>query len=235
MFPDGTSSPKPKNIAKILKALETLTLSPSLTQKAHNGFLAKWKNASRWVIKQHVTPLITGDDADILNSGNYSFTNLASITGGITANPMPDLFDGAHLDDVNEKVRKDLNKIIIPSEDAEVPIAPNFFLEARSTKEPPKVAEWQSMLNGAHGAHIIHALQNYGTGQKPVYDGNAYTFTAVLYYNFLKLYAHHLTAPTKPGQPPGCHATLLKYYPIESVENYSAGRRALRSLRERAK
>lgn len=76
-----------------------------------------------------MVPLFIGKDASISNSGYHSFTNLTLITGGATVNPRPDFFDGACLDDVNEKVRQALDKIIIPSKEKGVPIAPTFFLE----------------------------------------------------------------------------------------------------------
>lgn len=144
-------------------------------------------------------------------------------------------FDGVHCDAVNKKVREDLNDIIIPSKEADVPIAPNFFLEARSCDEPLVVAEWQSILNGAHGAHIMHALQNYSINKEPVYNGNAYAFTAILNYRSLRLYTHHITPPTKPGERPGYHTTLLKCYEPVGNGNYSAAMGALKNLRERAR
>lgn len=132
-------------------------------------------------------------------------------------------------------MREDLNNIIIPSKEAGVPIAPNFFLEARSCDEPSVVAEWQSILNGAHGAHVMHALQNYGIGEEPVYDCNAYAFTAVITYGSLRLYAHYMTPPTQPGERPGYHTTLLKCYELVGNGNCSAAIGALRNLRERAR
>lgn len=59
-----------------------------------------------------------------------------------------------------------------------VPIAPKIFLEISGGDEPLKVLEAQSILNGAHGAHIMYALQNYGS-EKSTYDDNAYTFSGV--------------------------------------------------------
>ncbi|KAH6645732.1 hypothetical protein BKA67DRAFT_541888 [Truncatella angustata] len=52
----------------------------------------------------------------------------------------------------------------------------------------------------------MHALQNHLL-DNPVYDGNAYAFTATFLSGYLNLYSHHVKAPAEPGQRPGYHIT----------------------------
>ncbi|KAL6885991.1 hypothetical protein GGI43DRAFT_279528 [Trichoderma evansii] len=235
---NGRRSPKPNNFEEIRQILKESrrSLSPSVVlETAHEDFLEKIAVASEADLARKVVPLISGD-ADIPNSSERLFTNLASITGDTTARLQPDFFDGADPEDVNINVREDLNNTIIPTKKTGAPIAPNFFLELKSEEGKWKVARAQSILNGAHGAYIMHALQNYLVDEEPVYDGNAYAFTATLVRGHqLDLYAHHLTAPTQPGERHGCHTTLLRAYALNDEENYSTGRAAFRNLRMRAK
>lgn len=183
---------------------------------------------------RNVVPLLTGN-ASIPNEGHLPFTNLDSLTNNTTVNPVPDFFDGAHAGDLDRKVREDLDKIIIPSKRAGIPIAPNFFLEAKSPRGMMEVAVGQAVLDGAHGALIMHALQNYFVDE-PIYDGNAYAFTSTLLDGYLKLYAHHLTAPAKSGQRPEHHTTQLKAYALTGDDDvWLEGTGAFRNLRLLAK
>ncbi|PTB45276.1 hypothetical protein M441DRAFT_158915 [Trichoderma asperellum CBS 433.97] len=236
-FPNGALSPKPNNFEEIRKILKIRrrSLSPSVVpETAHDDFRRNITNSTESDLMSDVIPLIAGDTR-IRKTQNLAFTNLTSITRNTTAIPKPDFFDGAHPETVNRKVRKDLDDIIIPSKRAGFPIAPNFFLEVKSDEGKLKVAQDQSIVNGAYGARAMHALKNYLVDGEPEYDGNAYAYTAILARALLELYAHHLTAPTKPGGQPGCHATLLGSYGLRDEDNYSTGRGAFRNLRMRAK
>ncbi|KAI8623376.1 hypothetical protein F5Y19DRAFT_458757 [Xylariaceae sp. FL1651] len=235
-FPDGSRPLKPKNFEEVRQTLKVPrgSLSPSVVpETAFEDFQDKNATRSEGTVMRNVVPLIAGD-ADIPNEGHLPFTNLASITEDTTVNPMPDFFDGAHPEAVDRRVKEDLDKIIIPTKKGGVPIAPNFFLEAKSPGGNIEAAVGQAVLDGAHGAIIMHALQNYLVDE-PVYDGNAYAFTSTLIDGYLKLYAHHLTAPAKSGQRPGYHSTLLKAYALSDDEVYPEGRGAFRNLRMRAK
>ena len=183
---------------------------------------------------RNVVPLIAGD-AHIPNEGHLPFSNLDSITNDATVNPVPDFFDGAWAGDVDKRVREDLDKIIVPSKKVGVPLAPNFFLEAKGPGGTIDVAVAQAVLDGAHGARIMHALQNYLVDE-PVYDGNAYAFTSTLLGGYLNLYAHHITAPIGPGQRPDQHTTQLKAYALTGDDDvWLEGTGAFRNLRMLAK
>jgi hypothetical protein len=212
-FPDGNRPPKPANFEATRQTLKVPrdSLSPSVVpETAFEDFQDRNATKSEGTMMRTVVPLVAGD-ADILNEGHLPFTNLASITGNTTVNPVPDFFDGAHPEAVHKRVREDLDEIIIPNKKVGTPIAPNFFLEAKGPGGSIEVAVRQAVLNGAHGALIMHALQNY-LSDEPVYDGNAYAFTSTLLDGYLKFYAHHMAAPATFGQGPVYYTTLLKAY-----------------------
>ncbi|KAF5020417.1 hypothetical protein F66182_7544 [Fusarium sp. NRRL 66182] len=236
-FPDGRRPPKPANLNGIRQALKVprRSLSPSVaSEEAFEEFQHKNTTKSEGTVMRNIIPLIAGD-ADILNEGHLPFTNLASITEDTTVNPNPDFFDGAHPEAVDQEVREALDRIIIPTKKAGTPIAPNLFLEAKSSGGTLDVAEGQAILDGAYGTIIMHSLQNHLLDM-PMYDGNAYTFTATFLGGYLNLYAHYLTAPAAPGQTPGCHITQLKAYALTGDhEVWLEGIVAFRNMRKLAK
>ncbi|KAI1733664.1 hypothetical protein F4680DRAFT_440879 [Xylaria scruposa] len=95
------------------------------------------------------------------------------------------------------------------------------------------VCDEQAMLDGAHGAHPMHRLPNYGMA-KPVYDGNAYTFSATVVGVFLRLYAHHVVDANAPGEQPKYFMTPTASHILDDQEGYSKAVRALVNLRVRA-
>ncbi|KAH0592443.1 hypothetical protein MHUMG1_09829 [Metarhizium humberi] len=120
------------------------------------------------------------------NESNIQFTNLLSLTDESTVKAVPDYFDGAKASDLHSVVRRELNELVIPTKHANVPIIPNFFLEAKGPSGSVSVAEKQACYNGAHGARAMHALQNYKLAE-PTYDGNAYTYSSTYHDGTLKL------------------------------------------------
>ncbi|KAM7218476.1 hypothetical protein V8F06_006080 [Rhypophila decipiens] len=159
-----------------------------------------------------VVPILTGKDS-IPNEGAVRFTNFKSLTGGLTVNAAPDFFDGALSGDVDKSVREDLSQMIIPTEHPNVPVAPNFFLGAKPPAGRVDVARRQACYNGAYGARAMHALQNYNV-EESVYNGKAYTYSSTYYAGQLKLYAHHISAPTDPKGRPEYHMTQVKAYAL---------------------
>ncbi|KAL7938257.1 hypothetical protein V8C35DRAFT_145835 [Trichoderma chlorosporum] len=236
-FPDDRKRPKPANWEAIRQALKVprRSLSPSTNpDSAFEDFQCRNKSESEGTIMRNVVPLIAGN-INILNEGHIPFTNLDSITSDTTVNPVPDFCDGARPGDLDRKVREDLDRIIIPTKKAGFPVAPNFFLEVKGSGGTIKVADGQAVLDGAYGASIMHALQNYLQAE-PLYDGNAYAFSSTLLGGLLTLYAHHITAPVAPGQRPCQHTTQLKAYALTGdYDFWLEGTGAFRNLRVLAK
>ncbi|KJK75288.1 hypothetical protein H634G_09306 [Metarhizium anisopliae BRIP 53293] len=169
------------------------------------------------------------------NESNIPFTNLISLTDESTVQAVPDSFDGAKASDLHSVVRRELNELVIPTKHANVPIIPNFFLEAKGPSGSVSVAEKQACYDGAHGARAMHALQNYKLAE-PTYDGNAYTYSSTYHDGTLKLYAHHVTAPTMAEERPEYHMTQIDGWQMTgSIDSFRRGATAFRNARDSAK
>ncbi|KAI0426085.1 hypothetical protein F5Y09DRAFT_76522 [Xylaria sp. FL1042] len=237
--PENRGTLEPENLGQIRQGLlaTRASLSPSRAPDLlFRDFRQKNKTKSEGTVMRNVIPLIAGS-ADIPNEGHLPFTNLESLTNETTVKPVPDYFDGARMKDIYAKVRHDLNKTIIPTKHADVPMAANFFLEAKAPKGGADVALRQAGYDGAYGAHAMHSLQNYGK-EESVYDNNAYTFSSTYHAgtSTLQLYAHHPTAPTTPGGRPEYHMTQLDGYQMTgNPKTFIDGTTAFRNARDIAK
>jgi hypothetical protein len=176
---------------------------------------------------RNVIPILAGG-ASIPNESNLVFTNLESLTGGLTVNAAPDFFDGARPGDIDKSVREDLNQIIVPTKHADVSVVPNLFLEAKAPRGGTDVARRQACYKEAYGACAMHILQNHGE-EEPAYDGNAYTYSSTYLDGQLKLYAHHVTTLTTSGERPSYHMTQLDTYALTgSQKGFVEGAAAFR-------
>ncbi|KAH7129629.1 hypothetical protein B0J13DRAFT_452806 [Dactylonectria estremocensis] len=201
-YPENRVTPEPGNLDQVHQDLlvARASLSPSrLPESAFRDFKRKNKTKSEGNIMRNVIPMIAGN-ADIPNEGNLPFTNFMSLADEATVKAVPDYFDGARTRDIHSQVRHDLNTSIVPTKHANVPVVPNIFLEAKTPKGGADVAQRQACHDGAYGTGAMHALQNYGETE-PAYDGNAYTYSSTYHDGTLKLYGHHVTAPTTAGGP----------------------------------
>ncbi|KAI1276827.1 hypothetical protein F5Y07DRAFT_122568 [Xylaria sp. FL0933] len=234
---DSSQLPEPANIKEIRAAIKGDSRCPHLTHDL-NRLKERFRNLPRGnedSIMNEVVPIILGDNCGFFTGYNVQFTLLDSLTGNTTTMPKPDLMDGAHFQAPRQNVMDSLK--LAPTNHATVGVAPNFFLEAKSTHGPPEAALRALVLESAHGAQIIHKLQNYNK-QKPVYDCNAYTFSATFYTGSLKLYVHHIGPPDEPQQTPNYYTMHLDTFPLDSYtykNGFEDGLRAIRNLRYRAK
>lgn len=186
-------------------------------------------------VMRKIVPILCGR-IDVPTQRDTLFAELDPITSDNTPKPKPDHFDGARLHELHKLVREDqdLRSKIIPTKHPRVPVLPNFFLEVEGPDGSPSVSQTLACYHGAYGARAMHALQNYGMPE-PTYDGNAYAFSATFYDDHLKLYAHHLTAPTTPGGRPEYHITQLRSLAMsDSYNSYCDALISLRNLRELA-
>ncbi|KAL2262699.1 hypothetical protein VTK26DRAFT_406 [Humicola hyalothermophila] len=239
--PDGRRTPEPDNIDQLRLELAAAraSLSPSqFPDSAFRNFKKKNNTASESTVKRNVIPIIAGN-ADIPNEGDLHFTNIESMTGGLTVKAVPDFFDGARLGDIHPRIRDEkeegnLNKLIIPTKHASAPVAPNFFLETKAPRGGADVAQRQAMLDGAIGARAMHVLQNYSK-EKPAYDGNAYTYSSTYHAGTLTLYVHHATPPTVHGGRAEYHMTQVNAFAMTSDrDTFVRGATAFRNARDNA-
>lgn len=229
--------PEPKNLHEIQQRLMAgrASLSPSRTAKDFKQFKresAKARSETR--MAQMTMAYISGKDDHFKTEADVEFNNIQPFNQGLAA-PKPDLYDRVLISTVYKQVRDDLITLIIPSTDTTKPIAPSFFMEAKSEKGRADVAKKRACHDGAIGDRAMHSLQNYGV-EEPVYDGNAYSFTTTYHNGQMQLYATHPTAPTTAGEPPEYHMAMLNSYAMTgNHRNFREGATAYRNARDMAK
>ncbi|EZF31123.1 hypothetical protein H109_05567 [Trichophyton interdigitale MR816] len=239
-YPDGQKLPKPNNWSELNERLAQSRASLSLSKFSEHQFeefVEADLNASKEKpIIRLAIPVIEGrvDDFRCMG-GDYPFGNLAPLTDGTLANAKPDHFFGARPKQLNPEIRDELNDFIIPSTQDSLPIAPNFFLEAKGPDGSPAVATRQGCYNGVLGARAIHKLQSYKQDE-PVYDNKAYTITSTYLAGTLKLYTTHPIAPRESNGRPEYIMSQLKGWSMTSdSETFRKGATAYRNARDWAK
>lgn len=240
-YPDGQVAPEPDNLKEIDEILirPRPSLSPS---RFSNENFKEFREKDAHISKEHkatkmVVPIIEGKIKDYkCVEGEIFFINLIPLINDeqLTV-AKPDLYYGGRPEQVNRRVRDKLSGYIIPSTQDDLPIAPNFFLEAKGPDGSLAVAGRQACYDGALGARGMHSLQSYGQ-HEPVYDNNAYTITSTYHGGVLKMYTSHLTQPTRPrGQPEYFKTYLNGYCMTGDLETFRKGASAYRNARDWAK
>ncbi|KAM5347059.1 hypothetical protein ACJ41O_010064 [Fusarium nematophilum] len=178
----------------------------------------------------NVIPTILGPtQADRFCARRTVFANLEPLTDDTIAPPKPDIYYGSYPEELAEPARNELASHIIPSTMLDKPMAPNFFLEVRGPDAGPAGATRQARYDGAIGSRAMHSLQNYGA-EKPQYDSKAHTFSSIYQGGALRLYAHHVTAPTTEGGRPEYHMTQVDGYAMTgNLDTFVKGAGALRN------
>ncbi|KAL2376296.1 hypothetical protein RJZ90_007611 [Blastomyces dermatitidis] len=239
-YPDGRIPAMPKNWEEINKTLAQprSSLSPSNFSDEH---FRKFKRADTHASKEQpvttsVIPIIEGDiDDPKCAGGGYPLGNLAPLTDGTLAQAKPDHFYGARPEQLDRQIRNKLSDHIIPSTQDDLPMVPNFFLEAKGPDGSLAVATQQACYDGALGARGMHALQSYQQDGS-TYDNNAYTLTSTYHGGTLKLYTTHLTEPEGLGRHPEYIMTQLKGWSMTSDPGtFRHGASAYRNARDWAK
>lgn len=238
--PDGGRSAKPDNWKEINERLAEPrdSLSPSsFTGDAFEHFAWMAANAShKHSVLASVIPTIEGTTSSTAYNGREGlFANLAPLTDGSLVPGKPDRFDGARPEQLDGSIRNQLNDLIIPSTDDSLPMAPNFFLEAKGPDDSAAIARIQACYDGALGARGIQSLQSYRQ-DIPVYDNKAYTIMATYHDGTLKLYTSHPTQPTCLGNHPKYIMTQIKGWSLTSdPESFHQGATAYRNARDWAR
>lgn len=239
-YHDGRIPPAPDNWEEINQRLiqPRPSLSPS---QFSDGAFRKLKRADAHASKENkvtyaVIPIIEGDVRDgRCVSGGVPLTNLDHLTDGTLSPGNPDLFYGAHPEQLNRRIRNELRGHIVPSTQEDLPMAPNFFLAAKGPDGSAAVARRQACYDGALGARGIQSLQSYGQ-PVPIYDNNAYTVTSIYNDGQLKMYTSHPSQPTGPENRPEYFMNQLRSFSVtDTPESFRQGATAYRNARDWAK
>ncbi len=240
-YPDGRVPPKPENIDEIRAALaqSRRSLSPSCFS---NGDFETFQQADADASKERqviisVIPAIEGDIGDRkCVAGEVPFTNLDPLTDGSLAPGNPDRYYGAaRPEQIDRKVRADLDGFIVPSTQHDLPVAPNFFMAVKGPDGSFAVAQRQALYDAVLGARGQHELESYGKS-KVVYDNKAYTLTCIYHSGQLKMYTIHLIPPTTAGGRPGYVMTQIRTDALTGdEESFRKGTAAYRNGKDWAK
>lgn len=230
-YPDGRGAPPPpSNVDEILQALTQPRRSLSPLRFSDDDF---WKfkyantDASKeWQITNTVIPTIEGDVPDTkCISGQIPFTNLDHLTDGTLVAGNPDQYYGARPEQLDRRVRAELNGLVIPSTQHDLPVAPNCFLAVKGPGGKTEVMERQACYDGALGARGMQSLHSYRKSE-PVYDNKAYTIMFTYHSGHLKLYTSH---PIRPTEDPGARTEFA----MTEIDSWSLTRNST-SFREGA-
>ncbi|OAX83843.1 hypothetical protein ACJ72_01800 [Emergomyces africanus] len=238
-YPDGRRPAKPDNWKEINERLARprASLSPSrFSEEAFENFAYADANASKEMpVMTTVIPILDGNVGDRkCVGGEYPFGNLAPLTDEPLSSAKPDHFFGARPEQLNRSIREALSDQIIPSTQNNLPMVPNFFVEAKGPDGSLAVATRQACYDGALGARGMHTLQSYQ--QEPTYDNNAYTLTSTYHGGTLKLYTTHISQSNDPGSRPEYFMTQLKGWSLTGdLETFRQGASAYRNGRDWAK
>ncbi|QSS53757.1 hypothetical protein I7I53_01118 [Histoplasma capsulatum var. duboisii H88] len=239
-YPDGQKPPKPDNWAEIheILALPRASLSPSkFSEKCFEDFReADMKASKEKPVTTSVIPVLDGDIGDrACVGGDYPFGNLAPLTDGTLSSAKPDHFFGARPEQLNRSTREALSDRIIPSTQDNLPMAPNFFVEAKGPDGSLAVATRQACYDGALGARGMHALQSYER-YGLTHDNNAYTLTLTYHGGQLKMYTTHMSKSDDPDSRPEYIMQQLKGWSLTGdLETFRQGASAYRNARDWAK
>ncbi|POR34809.1 Uncharacterized protein TPAR_05016 [Tolypocladium paradoxum] len=238
-YPDGRLPPEPDNIDEIRQILAAPrgSLSPS---KFTSDDFRKFERADTHAAKERdvtttVIPVIEGNAGDRkCVAGQIPFTNLDHLTDGTLVPGNPDPYYGARPEQLNRTVRNELNKMIIPSTQQDLPIVPNFSLAVKGPDGSLSVASRQACYDGALGARAIYSVQSYG--EVPRLDNRAYAITSIYHGGQLKMYTSHPIPASVPDRGCGFVMTQIKTWGLTGdADTFRRGAGAYRNLRDWAK
>jgi hypothetical protein len=239
-YSDRLRSLKPNNAEEIIQRLTQYrrSLSPSrFSQKAYSEFSREEGRIfnGKATVKTSIVPFLDGEIEDPeCVAGDSSFTNLAPLTDGTLPPAKPGHFFGARPEQLHLRVRQELGDHIVPS-DEDLPILPNFFLEARDPNVAVGVGQRQACYDGALAARAIQTLQSYGQ-EGLVYDNKAYALSCTYYDGSLNLYATYVVASKRPDGPPKYITTQLYGWSLSNgLESLRKGIKGYRNARDWAK
>ncbi|EED16134.1 hypothetical protein TSTA_012430 [Talaromyces stipitatus ATCC 10500] len=142
-------------------------------------------------ITESVISMIEGDNGDArCIAGGIPFRNLNHLIDGTLVLGNPDRYYGARPEQLNRRIRSELEDQIVLSTQHDLPIAPNFFLAAKGPDGSASVAKRQASYDGALGARRMHSLQEYGKDE-PEFDNNAYTISSIYHDGTLKMFTNN--------------------------------------------
>jgi len=203
MFPDGRVPPKPPNWEAINQRLAQRrpSLSPFPEERFEEFVQADARANNEDQVKDSVMPKLLAVGGA---QRNIRFTNLAPLDGfkdDELKKAQPDYYFGAPPETLPPEIRNELSKHIVPSTSTHLPIAPNYFIEAKGPDGSLAVATRQACYDGAHGARAMQSLRSFRQSE-PEYDNVAHTLSTIYHGGQVKIFSHSVAQPNGPGTLP---------------------------------
>ncbi|PHH91055.1 hypothetical protein CDD83_1846 [Cordyceps sp. RAO-2017] len=236
-YPDGRYPPKPANLADIRRALSQPRPSSSLSDVEFEDFQEINAHAKKEIkVVTDVMPLLEGDVEDRRCLVRQTlFTNLDGLTDGTLVDASPDLCYGARPEQLDRRVRQTLSGQVVVSSQADLLVAPNYFIEVKGPNGSSDVLQRQIIYDMALGERGQVALLAVGE-PRPVYDRCAHTLGYTYANGTLTIYAMHMIEPSTARSQPEYVTTLVTAYSIiGSPQYFEEGLRACRNARDWAK
>ncbi|OAQ62487.1 hypothetical protein VFPBJ_11424 [Purpureocillium lilacinum] len=239
-YPDGRAPSRPINLDDIKDALSQPRPSLSPSQMS-DGKFEEFQQADADASKESqvitdVIPLIEGTVRDRKCVARQTpFTNLDHLTDGTLVAASPDLCYGARPEQLDRRVRDVLSGRVVPSTQADLPVAPNFFVEVKGPDGSAAVAQRQIIYDMALGELGQSALLSVG-GERPVHDQHALTLGYTYQNGTVRLYAMHMIGPSTSGPRPEFVTTQVNSYSLTgNPKSFREGIMACRNGRDWAK
>jgi hypothetical protein len=186
-------------------------------------------------ITESVISKIEGDNGDTrCVAGGIPFRNLEHLTDGTLVSGNPDRYYGARPEQLDRRIRTDLEKQIMPSRQQDLPIAPNFFLAAKGPDGSASVAKRQACYDGALGARGMHSLREYGRDE-PEFDNNAYTISSIYHDGTLKMFTSHPSRSDAASRTEYYMTQLRSFSMTDNPDTFREGATWYRNGRDWAK
>ncbi|EED21222.1 conserved hypothetical protein [Talaromyces stipitatus ATCC 10500] len=238
-YPDGRIPSKPMNWGDIKERLSRhrSSLSPSnFTEEMHEKFVRADAHAFKEKqITESVISMIEGNNGDArCIAGGIPFRNLNHLTDGTLVPGNPDRYYGARPEQLNRRIRSELEDQIVPSTQHDLPIAPNFFLAAKGPDGSASVAKRQASYDGALGARGMHSLQEYGKDE-PEFDSNARTLTSIYHNGQLQMFTSHPSKSTTSNRTEYYMTQLRSFSMTDNPDTFREGATWYRNGRDWAK
>ena len=165
---------------------------------------------------------------------NLACKNYAPLGESVLVYAKPDHFDGADIDELDRNIQEELERYIVPSLHANIPIMPNFFVELKGSDGSLNVARRRVLYHGTLGARGIHEINAFGNNDHAsIYDENAYTFSISYHpiHAVLCIYSTHVVSPIGPGHLPSyCTRPLQSWSLTGSQKAFIEGVTAARIM-----
>ncbi|KAI9680698.1 MAG: hypothetical protein M1817_004138 [Caeruleum heppii] len=230
----------PSNLEEIKERLlrPRRSLSPSrFSRQEFRNFQAHVHDAKEESdVRRNVIPVLAGQNVTIASAKNRSFKGLPPLTKANIADAKPDFYDGSGPWDLNQRVLDEIGDKIIPCPEKNLPLLPNFFLEAKGPMAPFPIGFRQALQDNGLGARAMDSLRFYGEPGSKTYDKKALSISTVYQSGRLDLYGTYSTPPSAGADQDGSQMIEIDCWRLDrDWDGFRRGASAFRNAREWAK